>query len=614
MRKLFCLALLAAGVWNCSESVKPTDLKCSKNEDCLTGKLCNPQGKCVTATALSVKNTPLSDAMVGTDYFFGLQAEGGIQPYRWSLSIKSGGEFLSWLEIDSQSGILRNKTGQQPQARGAGKIEVTVTDNSNAGKGASASQLFDLRVIECTWHKECYYSSSGVCYLGLIPCTDGVWGKCSPLSPPQTSLSADHCGADCSSCPEGRADGCLNGACRCGDAPMCEPAKTCCNGLCVDFETDTANCGGCGKDCAGVVKNADGIKCSSGKCDYVACKAGFYDCDGDRSNGCEQKSDNSHCSGCADDCASESLYPNTQNGRCSNLQCAFDCLSGYADCNDSSGCETDITRPQTCGSCNNNCVGTTNPACISDGGALRCGCRDNTDCKSSELCCGNYCVPRNAEHCTACDKPCTIGEGGLYCIEGSNGWSCECNTHTDCKGPYDFSVALCDTAGLKHCYCGTTSNNCQGTVNDICCSVSGGPGCTDLSLDPKNCGICGRVCAGQNTCEGGACRCNSTGDCQATGEAWKCVNNLCVCTNYHGTSDDDPCPPGQLCCSGKGCCVNTRHLATFSCSDAIENSDCSDGCFINDPNNIWCFWGCCDKTRCASEADCERNRPADWPY
>jgi len=54
------------------------------------------------------------------------------------------------------------------------------------------------------------------------------------------------------------------------------------------------------KNCLSDVKNADGIRCKDGQCDYVVCKAGYGDCDGDRTNGCEAELNNTefcgHCS------------------------------------------------------------------------------------------------------------------------------------------------------------------------------------------------------------------------------------------------------------------------------------------------------------------------------
>ena len=72
------------------------------------------------------------------------------------------------------------------------------------------------------------------------------------------------------------------------DAGPCTPTAEICNGMdddCdgvpdngFDLMTDPANCGMCGSPCAGT--------CSGGSCD-TGCPAGFDDCDGNPSNGCE---------------------------------------------------------------------------------------------------------------------------------------------------------------------------------------------------------------------------------------------------------------------------------------------------------------------------------------
>lgn len=55
----------------------------------------------------------------------------------------------------------------------------------------------------------------------------------------------------------------------------------------TNVTNDTKNCGTCGRDCTMRVKNATGITCGNGSCNYAACAMGFFDCDGNRSNGCE---------------------------------------------------------------------------------------------------------------------------------------------------------------------------------------------------------------------------------------------------------------------------------------------------------------------------------------
>ena len=65
------------------------------------------------------------------------------------------------------------------------------------------------------------------------------------------------------------------------------PANTAdCGGTCVDLQTNVAYCGACDKSCTGVL-HAGTAGCSGGKCTRSICETGFFDLDGDASNGCE---------------------------------------------------------------------------------------------------------------------------------------------------------------------------------------------------------------------------------------------------------------------------------------------------------------------------------------
>jgi len=65
---------------------------------------------------------------------------------------------------------------------------------------------------------------------------------------------------------------------------QCGPLATC-GVQCADLQTDPANCGGCGVTC--VIPQA-APACSAGACAIGACEDGWFDCDLDLSNGCEQ--------------------------------------------------------------------------------------------------------------------------------------------------------------------------------------------------------------------------------------------------------------------------------------------------------------------------------------
>lgn len=69
------------------------------------------------------------------------------------------------------------------------------------------------------------------------------------------------------------------------DPPLvCDPLTTC-GVQCVDLMTDPANCGKCGISC--VIPRATAA-CSVGQCALGECDDGWFDCDEDPDNGCEQ--------------------------------------------------------------------------------------------------------------------------------------------------------------------------------------------------------------------------------------------------------------------------------------------------------------------------------------
>lgn len=131
------------------------------------------------------------------------------------------------------------------------------------------------------------------------PCLDGGCG------PPGGTI----CEAGLADCNGDQADGCeadLGEARTCGGCAPCDdyfpfcalepdgshdcspvcimPDTRCGEGGCTDLERDPRNCGGCREVCP-ARSNADPV-CAAGTCGFE-CRAGFEDCDGDPSNGCE---------------------------------------------------------------------------------------------------------------------------------------------------------------------------------------------------------------------------------------------------------------------------------------------------------------------------------------
>ncbi|MDQ3037187.1 MAG: hypothetical protein M3Y87_32640 [Myxococcota bacterium] len=135
------------------------------------------------------------------------------------------------------------------------------------------------------------------------------------------------------------------------------------NGCESQVSSDPANCGACGNECpSGAAAEA---RCVDSAC-TLGCEPGFGDCDDDEANGCETSLETpTDCGGCDQICD-----PANATGACEGSSCRItSCDAGFGNCdgNASNGCETPLQSDrQNCGMCGNRCSG---------GGALRecCG-------------------------------------------------------------------------------------------------------------------------------------------------------------------------------------------------------------------------------------------------
>ncbi len=173
-------------------------------------------------------------------------------------------------------------------------------------------------------------------------------GVCNPLDGKCAALAASD-GAAC------KAGHCAGGVCTGLD---CKSTTADCdsnadNGCEVNLTTDPSHCGSCLVSCSSPSHAT--ATCDNGTCG-IACNAGFGDCDGISSTGCEANlSDVANCGSCGNVCQS---IPNA-TPKCTSKACDFDCLPGFGDCNTTSadGCETNLSsNPLQCGDCTKACA------------------------------------------------------------------------------------------------------------------------------------------------------------------------------------------------------------------------------------------------------------------
>jgi hypothetical protein len=157
-----------------------------------------------------------------------------------------------------------------------------------------------------------------------------------------TTTDTGNCGACGNGCASGQS--CVAGAC----VTPCSDGQTACGTICVDLQTDAAHCGACDTQCAFAHASAT---CAAGVCTLGVCDAGYGNCDGNESTGCETDVTSSvdHCGACGSGCAAVA----NATVSCVNGSCAYACEPGFTDCG--GACVDLQTDANHCGACDTLC-------------------------------------------------------------------------------------------------------------------------------------------------------------------------------------------------------------------------------------------------------------------
>ncbi len=471
----------------------------------------------------------------------------------------------------------------------SGVCRDLATDNTNCGMCGRA----------CTGGTLCI-SGSCACPTGQINCS----GTCRA-----TLTDSNNCGtttAACGNvCPSGQF--CSGGACN----TTCASPTFNCSGFCRDRSNDPSNCGACGTVCT----RANGVAgCASSACTLAACNAGFGNCDGDASNGCEVNTNTTvtNCGVCGNSCQFANAAATCVAGRCTMGACA----TGFRDCNGSAvdGCEVNITAGDinNCGACTTRCptppVGSIAVCASSTCGTSSVSCAAGTaDCNGlpADVCEVNITTTSN---CGACGRACVSTNGTASCTSGlcgiacSTGFGncngvlsdgCEINTRTsptNCGACNNICALANATSGCASSACTIAScnagfDNCDGVVANGCE--------TNLNSSNTNCGACGTVCGSGTVCSAGVCV-SSCGSGQ--------TNCSGTCRNL--TSDPDACGACSTVCSGTG--VVSRTCGASACNGVCQagRANCdgnlqSNGCEI-DTNTSVTQCGACTGAACST--------------
>ncbi|MDP3275778.1 MAG: hypothetical protein Q8Q09_11320 [Deltaproteobacteria bacterium] len=453
------------------------------------------------------------------------------------------------------------------------------------------------------------------CPLGTIACN----GAC--VNPSTDLQNCGSCGTACPAAGPSQSVACLAGACRsmctvgfddCTMAPGCE----------TNLGTSIEHCGRCNSGCS--LANAT-PRCAGGICDISACNAGFINCDGDISNGCETSvSTISNCGACGTVCSFANATPT-----CTAGACGFSvCRSGFADCdrNLANGCETPINTTSNCGACGVACNGAT-PLCDSAMGrcvsgctapAVRCGgtCVDVTNDPVNCGMCGTTCSYPNASG-TCSARVCGIGacNPGFASCDGSSGNGCEANLNTN--------LSHCGMCG-RSCSFANAAASCAGgiCVQGACnagfadCDGSAVNGCeTNTNTAVTSCGRCGNACTFANatascvagtctlgTCAAGFADCdgNPANGCEvdtriSTANCGRCAN-ACTFANAAASCVSSACTLGTCAVGFANCDATAANGCETPLNTAMNCGGCGTTCSgatpVCDSMTRTCISGC----------------------
>jgi hypothetical protein len=490
--------------------------------------------------------------------------------------------------------------------------ETKVTDDpKNCGKcGRSCASNF-CAGGECT---------SKECAPGFADCNGSEDDQC------ETDLgSVDDCvmcGTRCSDThgePSCSAEGC---GIACEDGfDDCDGKIT--NGCEIDLTDDEDHCG----DCDTVCENEHGTtECTDGEC-VPRCASGYFNCDGDPSNGCETNTDTteSHCGGCGNKC-----NPDNATGTCTDGVCRVKCETGFEDCDGDAknGCEADLSAPETCGSCDNFCADNGGKAICADPDLGSCDIEcdpGRDDCLNGLTDGCETDITASASNCGGCGYRCTSSVGTPACVDSEcgisdctrpnmecvpdDGMKCETNVSADVNNCGDCSKACYFKNGSGSCTAETCELEGCATGYDDCNNV-GADGCETSLGTKENCRTCGETCEavhGLNPCTATGCQpqcATGWGDCDGNknngcetqlNSLTDCGQCATSCTKAHaiptcasGTCEIAACADNWEDCSSnegtsKDGCETQLHTSThcegcgLACNLAHGSSSCSTG-------------------------------------
>lgn len=348
----------------------------------------------------------------------------------------------------------------------------------------------------------------------------------------------------------------INGEDMCSE---CDKGQVSCGGECVNLNSDSDNCGGCGNKCN---YNERGETCINGKCDPNCNLTNNKICFENNKPQCVDTQNNpKHCGACNHDCSTEEGSPDIcSEGACrsSNTVELRQCDSTNKDiysCYQIEGADKLISADDYANDHSNHYIITNSeePVCISASDETTCGA---TGCNRDSF------------------KPCPKN---YICVKDDNSnYSCKCPAG---------SVEITDPSGSTLCanpsdeeHCGISQSNPEGEncakdehkkCNGIKCVCE--PGRVDCN------GLCINPLLDNNYC-GPDKQCNQWSVCNSQ---QKCESGVCTCDSPYINCDGTCIDPNNSkpYCGAKGLCssddVNSTNFKGIDCGSAkcvINNS------------------------------------------
>jgi len=233
-----------------------------------------------------------------------------------------------------------------------------------------------------------------------------------------------------------------------------------------NFDLDPKNCGACGKSCLlpGAITG-----CELRACKFLGCAPGYYDLNGNASDGCEYACSLTGpevCDGKDNDCNGEidetfDLQKDVDNCGSCGIVCQL--ANAVAKC-EAAQCKIVSCKPGYIGLDKKDATGCEAPCTLSNGGVEICDGIDN-DCNGVVDDPGGKPIDHQSDplHCGGCNIQCLVPNATATCKAGTCSFTACTSPYVDADGNPDNGCE-CVPSGAE--VCDGKDNNCNGKIDE----------------------------------------------------------------------------------------------------------------------------------------------------